>query len=91
MTSDRARDSNDTLWAAFEAEALPHIDRLFRLAMWLEKERGAAEDLVQETLKRGARVLSSVHVWNQLSCLARVDSAPPARQTPAGEASLTIR
>lgn len=36
--------------AAFEAEALPHADRLFRLAMWLERNRAEAEDLVQETL-----------------------------------------
>jgi hypothetical protein len=25
--------------AAFEAEALPHADRLVRLAMWLERNR----------------------------------------------------
>ncbi len=37
-------------WAAFEAEALPHADRLFRHAMWLERNRAEAEDLVQETL-----------------------------------------
>ena len=36
--------------SAFEAEALPHADRLFRLAMWLERNRAEAEDLVQETL-----------------------------------------
>ncbi len=37
-------------WAAFEAEALPHLDRLFRLAMWFEGNRSEAEDLVQETM-----------------------------------------
>ena len=37
-------------WASFEAEALPHAPRLFRLAMWLERDRQEAEDLVQETL-----------------------------------------
>ena len=37
------------LWATFEAEALPHAPRLFRLAMWLERDRAEAEDLVQET------------------------------------------
>jgi len=35
---------------AFEAEALPHVDRLFRLAMWFERNRAEAEDLVQETM-----------------------------------------
>jgi len=39
-----------SLWAAFEAEALPHASRLFRFAMWLERDRAEAEDLVQETL-----------------------------------------
>jgi len=43
---------------AFEAEAMPHVDRLFRLAMWLERDRAEAEDLVQETL---TRALESFH------------------------------
>ncbi|MFN7983685.1 MAG: sigma-70 family RNA polymerase sigma factor [Vicinamibacterales bacterium] len=44
--------SDDQLkrWKAFEAEAMPHADRLFRHAMWLERNRSEAEDLVQETL-----------------------------------------
>jgi len=39
-------------WAAFEAEAMPHVDRLFRLALWLERDRAVAEDLVQDTLRQ---------------------------------------
>jgi RNA polymerase sigma-70 factor (ECF subfamily) len=42
-------------WGTFESEALPHLDRLFRLAMWLERDRAAAEDLVQETLIQALR------------------------------------
>src|SRR5579862_9575106 len=38
------------LWSAFEAEAMPHADGLFRLAMWFERDRGEAEDLVQDTM-----------------------------------------
>ena len=45
-------------WSAFEAEALPHAEGLFRLAMWLERDRREAEDLVQETL---TRALESFH------------------------------
>lgn len=45
-------------WASFEAEALPHAPRLFRLAMWLERNRHEAEDLVQETL---VHALQSFH------------------------------
>ena len=46
----KKRNNGEQAWAAFEAEALPHADRLFRLAMWLERNRAEAEDLVQETL-----------------------------------------
>lgn len=45
-------------WTAFEAEVLPHLDRLFRLAIWFERDRDEAEDLVQETL---AQALESFH------------------------------
>jgi RNA polymerase sigma-70 factor (ECF subfamily) len=47
--------SSDDDWAAFEAEALPHVDRLFRLAMWFERDRSEAEDLVQETMVQALR------------------------------------
>jgi len=43
--SDRPPASPD-LWTAFEAEAMPHAERLFRLAMWMERDRQEAEDLV---------------------------------------------
>ncbi len=42
-------------WAAFEGEVLPHADRLFRLAMWLERNRDDAEDVVQETMMHALR------------------------------------
>ena len=48
----------DQVWGAFEVEALPHLDRLFRLAMWFERNRAEAEDLVQETMMRA---LQSFH------------------------------
>lgn len=46
------------MWGRFEAEALPHLDALFRSAMWLERNRDEAEDLVQDTLKQA---LESFH------------------------------
>jgi RNA polymerase sigma factor (sigma-70 family) len=48
----------DGRWLAFEAEALPHADRLFRHAMWLAGNRAEAEDLVQETM---VQALQSFH------------------------------
>lgn len=48
----------ETTWAQFESEALPHVGSLFRLAMWFERNRDEAEDLVQDTLKQA---LESFH------------------------------
>src|SRR5215471_13873791 len=42
-------------WAAFEGEVLPHVDRLFRLAMWFERNRADAEDVVQETMMQALK------------------------------------
>jgi len=55
---DRDDRTSDRLWTAFEAEAMPHVDRLFRLARWFERDRRDAEDLVQETL---IQALKSFH------------------------------
>ena len=48
----------ESQWAAFEAEALPHLSALFRIAMWLVKDRAEAEDLVQDTF---IQALQSFH------------------------------
>lgn len=50
MASEHKRRDEERVWTAFEAEVLPHLEGLFRLAMWLEQDRDKAEDLVQETL-----------------------------------------
>lgn len=42
-------------WTAFELEVLPHAARLFRLAVWLERNRADAEDVVQETMMQALR------------------------------------
>jgi RNA polymerase sigma-70 factor, ECF subfamily len=44
--------------AAFEATILPHLDSVFRFAMWLIRDRTEAEDIVQETL---TQALQSFH------------------------------
>jgi RNA polymerase sigma-70 factor (ECF subfamily) len=51
-------ETRPAAWAGFEAEALPHVDSLFRTAMWFERDRQEAEDLVQETLRHA---LESFH------------------------------
>jgi RNA polymerase sigma-70 factor (ECF subfamily) len=51
------RDVSDA-WAAFEGEVLPHVDRLFRLAMWFVRNRTDAEDVVQDTM---IQALKSFH------------------------------
>jgi len=47
--------NNSDAWAAFELEVLPHAPRLFRLAMWLERNRSDAEDVVQDTMMQALR------------------------------------
>ncbi len=57
MTETASRDDRDA-WVAFEGEVLPHADRLFRLAMWFERNRADAEDVVQDTMMQA---LTSFH------------------------------
>ena len=47
--------SDSETWSTFEVEVLPHADRLFRLAMWMERNRTDSEDVVQETMMRALR------------------------------------
>ncbi|HLL14997.1 MAG TPA: sigma-70 family RNA polymerase sigma factor [Pyrinomonadaceae bacterium] len=49
-------------WAAFEGEAIPYLDYLFRLAMWLTRNHTEAEDIVQETF---TEALKSFHRYEQ--------------------------
>lgn len=42
-------------WAAFEAEALPLMPDVFRVAQWLARDRTLAEDLTQETFVQALR------------------------------------
>lgn len=45
-------------WQAFETEAMPYMQDLFRVAMWLVRNQTEAEDLVQETF---IQALQSFH------------------------------
>lgn len=48
----------DALREAFETTVLPHLDGVFRLTMWLARDRTEAEDIVQETC---TQALQSFH------------------------------
>lgn len=50
MASDSGRRDDARVWAAFETEVYPHLESLFRFAVWLEQDRDRAEDLVQDAL-----------------------------------------
>jgi RNA polymerase sigma-70 factor (ECF subfamily) len=52
------RKTKDEKWLAFEAEAMPHLADLYRVAMWLVRDQAEAEDLVQETF---IQALQSFH------------------------------
>ena len=48
-------------WAVFEAEALPLMPDVFRVAQWLVRDRTLAEDLTQETF---VQALKSFHRYS---------------------------
>lgn len=58
MSKRTRQDERARAWAAFESEALPHLDALFHIARWLMRDRTEAEDLVQETF---TQALASFH------------------------------
>lgn len=77
-------------WAAFEGEVLPHADRLFRLAMWFERNRADAEDVVQETMMQALR---SFHrpAGDELSGLVDDDPSAHREQSATSERSIDRR
>lgn len=52
------RAESQRLRAEFEATVLPHLDAVFRVTMWLVRDRAEAEDLVQEAF---SQALQSFH------------------------------
>ena len=57
-----------TLWATFEKEAIPHLDTVFRHAMWRTRDRAAAEVLTQETYMQALK--SFAHYTAGTNCRA---------------------
>ncbi|MBA2495270.1 MAG: sigma-70 family RNA polymerase sigma factor [Acidobacteria bacterium] len=58
----KGKSDKERLWQDFEQEAMPHAADLFRVAMFLKRERDAAEDLVQETMMQA---LKSFHRYEK--------------------------
>jgi len=84
MVQQPAPPADDHVWAAFETEALPHADRLFRLALWFEGSRQEAEDLVQETMMQALQSFHRFRTGTNCPRVARHD--PPARsEQPASK------
>lgn len=55
MVKRVASEDDSDVWSRFEGEVLPHADRLFRLAMWFERNRADAEDVVQDTMMQALK------------------------------------
>lgn len=51
----RGKSEEEQIWENFELEAMPHSPDLFRVAMFLKRNRDSAEELVQETLMQGLK------------------------------------
>lgn len=51
----KKKTEEESLWEDFEQEAMPHSQDLFRVAMFLKRNRDAAEDLVQETMMQSLK------------------------------------
>ena len=58
----KRKSEEEILWADFEHEAMPHSADLFRVAMFLKRDRDVAEDLVQETMMQA---LKSFHRYEK--------------------------
>ncbi len=57
------------IWVDFEEAAMPHMESLFRIAMWRVRDRPTAEDLVQETMTEALKSFhrfergTNIHAW----------------------------
>jgi len=58
----KRKSEEELLWADFEQEAMPFSADLFRVAMFLKRDRDVAEDLVQETMMQA---LKSFHRYEK--------------------------
>ncbi len=58
----KGKSQKERLWQDFENEAMPFSADLFRVAMFLKRDRDAAEDLVQETMMQA---LKSFHRYEK--------------------------
>ena len=83
-------DESDA-WSAFETEVLPHADRLFRLAMWFERNPTDAEDVVPDTMMQALRSFHRFRPGTRWPGLARHDPATRRQQPAAGERAVNRR
>jgi RNA polymerase sigma-70 factor (ECF subfamily) len=58
----KRKSEEEQRWLDFEQEAMPHSADLFRVAMFLKRDRDVAEDLVQETMMQA---LKSFHRYEK--------------------------
>lgn len=48
-------ETKEEKWGDFESEAMPYMPDLYRMAMWLTRNKTEAEDLVQETFMQALK------------------------------------
>ncbi len=63
-----SKKEREKVWAIFEAEALPQMPDVFRVAKWLARDAAIAEDMTQETF---AQALKGFHRYTpETNCKA---------------------
>lgn len=88
-TNRESSSKGENLWETFEAEAMPHAASLFRVALWLTRDRTEAEDLLQETL---TEALGSFHRFAEGSnCRAWLVSIMYHRQSKRRHAATRLQ
>ena len=76
--------------ARFEAEVLPHLDAAYRLARWLARAPGDADDVVQEAVLRAFRGFDSLRSSDATASRRVSGAAKAGARSPVAAAPRSI-
>ncbi len=76
-------ENREEKWSDFEAEAMPLTPDLYRIAMWLTRNREEAEESRAENVLSGAKIFSPLRNGNELPRLADNHPVSSELETPS--------